>query len=75
MHFRCKLGMSKTTLKYGFAYYYLNPWLKQIANIKEFLNLLSTGINHQILFILHLYLISYIYNFQGERTQGERVLG
>jgi len=39
------IGMSKTTLK-------------QIANIKEFLNLLS--INHQILFILHLFLISYI---------------
>jgi len=45
MHFRCKLGMSKTTLK-------------QIANIKEFLSLLS--INHQISFILHLFLISYI---------------
>ena len=45
MHFRCKLDTSKTTLK-------------QIANIKEFLNLLS--INHQISFILHLFLISYI---------------
>jgi len=32
--------------------------LTQIANIKEFINLLS--INHQILFILHLFLISYI---------------
>jgi hypothetical protein len=37
MHFRCKLGMSKITLK-------------QIANIKEFLNLLS--INHQISFLI-----------------------
>jgi hypothetical protein len=47
--------MSKTTLK-------------QIANIKEFHNLLS--INHKISFILHLFLISYIsiYNYQGERT-------
>ena len=39
------IGMSKTTLKH-------------IANIKEFFNLLS--INHQILFTLHLFLISYI---------------
>ena len=47
MHFQCKLGMtmSKTTLK-------------QTANVKKILNLLS--INHQILFILHLFLISYI---------------
>ena len=47
MHFRCKLGTSKTMLK-------------QIANIKEFLNLLS--INHQISFylIFHLFVISYI---------------
>jgi hypothetical protein len=44
MHFLCKLGINKTVLK-------------QIANIKEFLNLLS--INHQILFI-HLFLISYV---------------